>query len=92
MFDHFRPFFLAVFSVSEPAPEPCCAHLTLRLLAPPSNICRAIMYQVSVSLPLGCMLVLILVQGTTLYTPASFSLASWELLSHIPLYRTRVSS
>jgi hypothetical protein len=50
------------------------------------------MYQVSVSPPPECILVLILVQGTTLYTLASFSLASWELLSHILLYRTQVFS
>jgi hypothetical protein len=92
MFDHFRPFFLAAFSVSESAPELCLCHLTCCLLAPPSNVCRAVVYQVSVSSPLWCMLVLTLVQGTTLYTPASFSLESWERLSHILLYQTRVSS
>ena len=64
----------------------------MHLLAPPCNVCRAVVYQVSVSSPPGCMLVLILGQGTTLYTPASFSWVSWELLNHTPLYQTQVFS
>ena len=48
MFEHFRPFYLMVFSVSE-GPIVCILSLTLRNTVTPSHICCPTMHKVPVS-------------------------------------------